>query len=151
MDEPEQYKVFELSGRNWRVGKFSAMRGLFIAKELMSELLPNLGISLPLPVPVSPNAKAMGEEEFTALARKILSACEQQLPAGWTPIFDALGNFAVIGLEHDMVTTVGLIGHVLQHNFQGFMNAGGWGGVAQSLGIGSPSTAPTSTNTSTPQ
>ncbi|MHB9057144.1 MAG: phage tail assembly chaperone [Paludibacteraceae bacterium] len=121
MNKRDLYKDFEFGGRNWRIGKFDAMTGSYIAYKLMAELLP-MGIGQQAGIPVSSSAKPMSKADFMELQRDCLLVCEEMLPAGPAPVIDKSGNFGVVGLEHDVKIVMALTIQVLVWNITSFFD-----------------------------
>src|SRR5665648_6504 len=93
----ELYDKFEYGGRQWRVGKFDAMTGSYIAYKLMSELLP-MGLGSRIGLPETPNESktSMNKKDFFELQKDCLGACCEMLPAGPTGVLNEDGTWGVI-------------------------------------------------------
>lgn len=116
------YDPFDFGGRKWRVGKFNAMLGSYIAYKLMSEILPmGLGAKIGLPASTS-SGKTMSKKDFFELQRDCLSSCEELLDAGPTCVLNEDGSWAVIDVEYDAPLVLALTIKVLAWNVTSFFD-----------------------------
>jgi len=99
------YKTFEFEDRKWRIGKFDAMTGSYIAYKLMAEAVP-FGLAAKLDIPVNKDAKTMSKTDFIDLQKDCLLVCSEFLPAGPIPVLNENGTFGVEGLENDAKTVL---------------------------------------------
>jgi hypothetical protein len=150
MNKREIYKQWEFGGRNWRIGKFDAMTGSYIAYKLMAEILP-MGLGGKIGIPVPKNGTAMSKTDFMDLQKDCLSVCSELLPAGPAPVMDENGNFGVQGLEYDAKTVLALTIQALVWNVRDFFDESLLSSMSEAMSIISPPAAKTSTSTSTPQ
>ncbi|HBC94297.1 MAG TPA: hypothetical protein DCZ10_15720 [Pelotomaculum sp.] len=144
MNKREIYKPFEFEGRKWRIGKFDAMTGSYIAYKLMAEMLPmGLNAAVGIPAPGSPEAQnlslapaqtaVMSKADFFELQRDCLSVVAEMLPAGPAPVLLENGQFGVDDLEHDARTVLALTIQVLSWNVSSFFDAALLGSLADSI------------------
>lgn len=131
----ETTKDIELAGRKWRIKKFDALTGSYIAYKLLSQMLPGgldkqLG-NMPEGRPI------MSKEDFVALQKDCLSVVQELKPAGNTELPVAVilsnGKWGVEGLEDDTVTVLSLTIHALVHNVSGFFDGKALQDLNQSL------------------
>ena len=116
----ETYKDITISERNFRIKKFDALTGSYIAYSLMAETLPmGVGKLIGLPEQKS-EIKKMSKQDFRDLQMDCLKVCSEKLTGGMQPIFDEGGNWAVIGLESDAVTVLALTIQALIFNVKSF-------------------------------
>ena len=150
VNKREIYKSFEFGGRKWRIGKFDAMTGSYVAYKLMAEVLP-MGIGQMAGIPKPTNGKTMSKVDFMDLQRDCLLVCAEALPAGPTPIMNANGTFGVVGLEHDAPTVLALTVQALAWNLTSFFDESLLDSLFGAMQNLFPHVAKTSTNGSTPQ
>jgi hypothetical protein len=116
-----EHKDIDYEGRKWRIKKFDAMTGSYIAYKLMAEALP-MGIGAKAGIPVPKSSKIMSKQDFIEFQRDCLSVCYEVLPVGLTPVLDGSGSFAVIGIEHDVKTVMMLTIQALTFNISSFFD-----------------------------
>lgn len=151
MEKRETSKVFDFGDRKWRIGKFDAFTGSYIAYKLMAEVLP-MGLAQQVDIPLPPgDAKPMSKADFFDLQRDCLGVCAELLDSGPTPVLNEQGNFGVIGLEHDAPTVLALTVQVLVFNVASFFDERLLTLLSGAMSNLKLPTAPTSTSMSTPQ
>jgi hypothetical protein len=133
IEKRELYETFDRDGRQWRIGKFDAMTGTWMAYRVANEVLPILGVAEMIGVPVRMDAKPMGKSDFLQLQRECLAVCAEMLPAGPTPVLNAEGTFAVQGLEYDAQTVGMLTVRALVWNLRSFFGANVWSSAVQAF------------------
>jgi hypothetical protein len=121
MSKREIYKIFEFGGRKWRIGKFDAMTGSYIAYKLMAEVLP-MGLGQQAGIPAPSGGRVMSKADFLELQKDCLSVCAEMLPAGPTPVLNEDGTFGVLDLEHDAPTVLALTVQALAWNLSSFFD-----------------------------
>lgn len=122
MEKRVNFKVIEFEGRKWKVKKFDALTGSFIAYTLMSQALP-AGLEAVAGIPNLPkNRGAMTREEFMTLQKDCLKVCYEVLPAGETAVMNENGTFGVIGIEDDTKTVLFLTIQSLVFNVSSFFD-----------------------------
>jgi hypothetical protein len=137
MGKRETTKTVEVGGRKFRLGKFDALTGSYIAYKLTTELLP-LGLSQKLGFDAPTERRAMSRGDFRELQMDCLRLCGEILPAGVTPVINDDGTFAVEGLENDTGSVLVLTIQALAHNVQDFFD----GDLLDSLSKGLPAFSP---------
>jgi hypothetical protein len=120
----ETYKEVELAGRKWRVGKFDAQTGSYIAYQLLFNMLP-MGLDSQLGN-LPKDRPQLSKADFLDLQRECLMVCsEVQLiddrPAV-VPVMMRDGRWYVEGLDSDTLTVIALTMHALVHNIASFFD-----------------------------
>lgn len=129
----ETYKDVKIGDRNFRIEKFDAYTGSYIAYKLMSEALPmGLGNQLGLP---DTQKVSMSKKDFMELQKDCLGVCYEHLPAGITPVLNDNGSFAVNGLEKDPKTVIVLTIHALLFNVSSFFDENLLDSIAKGLSL----------------
>ncbi|TWH46331.1 phage tail assembly chaperone [Sporomusa sp. KB1] len=127
MSKREDHKIVELAGRKWRIEKFDALTGCYIAYKVMGQVLPMgmdalvKGEAANTIVP-GPKLPVMSRQEFTELQFDCLGVCYEVLPAGKAPVIGENGAWGVAGLENDTVTVMTLTVHALIFNISSFFD-----------------------------
>lgn len=135
----EIYQAFEFGGRKWRVGKFDAMTGSYIAYKLMSELLPmGLGTKIGLPESKGASKTAMSKKDFFELQKDCLSVCEELIDAGPTCVLNEDGSWGVIDVERDAPLVLALTIRSLAWNVSSFFDESLLTSLAGALGLSRP-------------
>lgn len=129
----ESHKEVTIKGRSFRVGRFSARDGSFIALKVAGWLGPmfeGVGVAqkpedVKLFGLVGKLTANLTEAEFAHIQGKCLAVCEEQLKAGWTKIVNADSSFAVFDLEEDTALVLALTAHALLFNLSDFFGGNG--------------------------
>lgn len=121
MEKRINEKVVEFGGRKWKIKKFDAMTGSYIAYNLLAESLP-FGMDSGIGAPTSGSKKRMSKEEFRELQTDCLKVCFEVLPAGDSPVLLENGNFGVFDLETDTKAVLFLTFQCLVFNISGFFD-----------------------------
>lgn len=117
----ETYKIFEFEERKFRIGKFDAMTGSYIAYQLMGQLLP-MGLKLD-GIPSAPaGSKTMNKEDFKELQTECLKVCEEMLPAGPSPVINENGSWGIEDIQKDAKTALALTVQSLMWNVADFFD-----------------------------
>lgn len=124
MKKRELFKNFDYKGRKWRIGKFDAMTGSFIAYKLMAEVLP-MGLGAQLGVPMGQSGKTMSKQDFIDLQRDCLGVCFEMLDAGPTPVLNANCSWGVADVEFDAPLILALTIQALMWNVTDFFGESG--------------------------
>lgn len=133
----ERYDLFDYGDRHWRVGKFDAMTGSYVAYKLMSELLPmGLGHQLGLPAPA--DAKLMNKKDFMELQKDCLGVCDEMLVAGPTRVLNDNGSWGVIDVEYDAPLILALTIKALMWNVSSFFDESLLSSLAGALNLSPP-------------
>jgi hypothetical protein len=123
IEKRPKLKDVKVNGRDFRVKKFDALTGSYIAYRLMAEALP-MGIGRAVGIPENASSKAMSKQDFIEIQKDCLRVCFEILPAGEICIMGENGQFAVSGLEDDASTVLALTVHSIMHNISGFFGEG---------------------------
>ena len=137
MEKRELYREFQLAGRKWRVGKWDARTGSYWAHKFMTETPPqsirkglaNVGVF---------GSQAMNKADFFDLENDCLALVDEHLDAGWTPILNADGNFAVVGLEKEGGLVLLFVIQAMDFNLRSFFPEGGLASLASPLDTSQP-------------
>jgi len=132
MNKRVLFKTFELDGRKWRIGKFNAMVGSYIAYKLMAEVMP-LGIAQQAGIPVPAGGKSMSKADFIELQKDCLSCCYEFLPAGPAPVINENGTFGVEDLENNVKVVMALTIQALIFNVSDFFTENLLSSLADSM------------------
>jgi hypothetical protein len=136
VEKRETFKVVEMGGRKFRIEKFDALTGSYIAYTLLNLALPPmLGKQLAgsgIPVGGSSEGRMMSKQEFFEFQKDCLGACYEVLDGNTPPVMTENG-FGVIGLEKDLSTVLMLTVHVLLFNVLSFFEDGLWAGLLAEL------------------
>ena len=122
MQKRETFTTFETKGRKFKIDKFDAYTGSYIAYTLLTEALP-MGIGNKLGIPISGAQKKMSKDDFIALQKDCLKHVSEKLQAGDTPIIDDNGNWSVADLEKNSSLVLALTVKVLMYNVESFFDA----------------------------
>lgn len=122
----ETAKLVDIEDRTFRISKFDPLLGNYILLQLVQFILP-FGLSEKLGVPdaltSNVNQSVMNKVQFLELQRDILSACEEVLPAGETPVVREDGTYGIIGFTSSIAIRL-LIASVT-FNFSDFFDVNG--------------------------
>ena len=121
MEKREIHKQIEINGRKWRISKFDALTGSYIAYTLMSEILP-MGLNSKLGIPSPKTSTKMSKEDFINLQKDCLKVCGEVLPAGAAPVIGENGNWGVADAEHDAALVMNLTIQALVWNIPSFFD-----------------------------
>lgn len=128
MSKRETFKDLEVQGKRWRVGKFDALTGSYIAYKLLFQMLP-MGMEGQMEGVELPAGRAtMSKAEFIDLQKDCLSVCSELTYVGSQevaiPIMNQSGRWLVEGLENDTMLVMMLTIHSLVFNVSGFFQEG---------------------------
>lgn len=113
----ELYTTVVLNDEEYRFKKFTAISGLQIARLVLSKFAPivplignkgDVGMEEMLTV-VGGAIESVTDEDIEQLTKKCLRVCAKKMKTGWVDCIDGNGNYAIEGLEHDLITTILLI------------------------------------------
>ena len=77
MEKRETFKDVTFGGRKWRIGRFDALTGSYIAYKILTQILP-MGIEAQMGNLSLPKDRgAMSKEEFTSLQKDCLMICSE--------------------------------------------------------------------------
>lgn len=127
----ERYKELVLQGRKWRISKFDALTGSFIAYKLLFQMLP-MGLEQKMEGMNLPAGRStMSKDEFIELQRDCLAVCAELKVLGDPesggveapiPVVNSNGDWGVSGLEDDTMLVLTLTVHALIFNISGFFS-----------------------------
>lgn len=146
----EKFRDIEISGRRFRIGRFDARTGSYIAFRLMTQILPmgmdsevfgGIGESLPK------NRPMMSRDEFMELQNDCLRVCSEIQSVGGNdaPVLVLMpsGEWGVAGLEDDAVMVIALTVHALVFNVSSFFDGNALSGIMGSFqGVITPAFSP---------
>jgi hypothetical protein len=150
MSKREKSKIVEIAGRKWRIEKFDALTGSYIAYKVMGNSLPG-AIDSQVTGGNAPERKLMSKQEFMEIQMDCLRVCYEILPAGGAPVIGENGSWGVTNIETDTMTVLMLTIHALIFNISGFFDGNALKDLAESFKGMILFNAPTSTNGPTPQ
>jgi hypothetical protein len=131
MKKRELYKVFEFDERQFRIGKFDAMTGSYIAYKLMGEMIP-MGIKIE-GIPTAPQGSpVMSKADFIELQRDCLKVCAELLPAGPADVMNENGSWGIDDIENNAKLALTLTVQALTWNITDFFDVN----LLQSLATG---------------
>lgn len=141
----ETSRVVTISGRRWRIGKFDALTGSYIALKMLSKLV-NVGVGVLSGELKDPAiiAMAIGEQisvltksEFVEIQTECTSAVMELVEVGGKDVENPLrlpdGRWGVDGVGDNAVLVMGLVAHVLLFNLTGFFDEATLKGLKESF------------------
>ncbi|MCL6442071.1 MAG: hypothetical protein K6T83_01170 [Alicyclobacillus sp.] len=151
----DKFKTVTIKDHEYRIGKFSARDGAFIVAKLAGILAPAFnGLSAGMkdvrkPQDIDLSALDFGkifaplaslrEDDFHLIQDKCLHVCQVKLSAGYVPIVNDNGSFALEELEDDAAVVMALTVHAIIHNLASFFGGSPlMGFVGTILGMTSP-------------
>lgn len=159
----EEFKVIELAGKEWRIGKLDALTGNFLALKLIGKLGHILagvasGMVADYKVIFMSALTELGnftEHELYAIQATALSVCCQVTNVGgqatYLPVRTTDGRWAVADLGNDVITVLALTAHGVAFNLLPFFEGEALKQVLESFRSYSiPFALQTSTGTPTP-
>lgn len=147
INKRETFKEVTLDGRTFRIQKFDALTGSYVAYRLMAEALP-FGMGAEIGVPQTGEMKLMSKKDFKELQLDCLRVCFETLPAGITCVVNDNGSFGVPDLENDTKTVLALTIHALMFNISSFFGESLLDSIAKGIQGISQQTVQTSTSSS---
>lgn len=142
MSKKETFKDIVLAGKKYRVVKFDALTGSFIAYQVMTKMLPAI-MKMQSASPeqqaagIMSGAQSMGKEEFIAFQKDCLSVCYEMQNVGGqevpSPVIMADGRLAVAELKEDVMTVLSLTIHALLFNVTSFFDENALKSAMESL------------------
>lgn len=133
------FKTVEIGESTYRIKKFTAITGMQIARMILSKLTPlapllrEAGNDLDaetLYANLSQLSKCLdtiSDEELASLTKKCLLVCAKKMPHGYVNCIDDAGNYALEGLEYDLLLTLRLIWEAIAWGAADFFDANGLG------------------------
>lgn len=134
----EQFKDIELMGRQWRIGRFDALTGSYIASMLLMQVLPmGLEDQLGIKIPIASERSLMDKKTFMELQADCLSVCSEVktlsgVPAA-LPVLLPEGRWGVEDIETDIAIVMGLTVHALIFNISDFFQGNALESLIQSF------------------
>lgn len=133
MAKRETSKIIEVSGRKFKIEKFDALTGSYIAFTLMEKFLP-MGLEAKAGLANMPKGRELlSREEFTQLQKDCLGVVSEILPAGARPVIAENGYWGVNDIEKDTRLVILLTIHALAFNIAGFFDGEGLSELKASL------------------
>lgn len=136
----EKFKIVTVKGHDYRIGKFSAREGSYIVLKVSGILAPVFGPllgnldtkditspedidlkKLDIGAMIAPLAN-VPEADFNYLQEKSLKVCDVKLQAGFMPVVNDNGSFALQELEDDGLAIMSLMVHALLFNMTSFFS-----------------------------
>lgn len=149
MAKRETEKIVTISGRKFKIEKFDALTGSYIAFMLIEKFLP-MGLEAKLGLPSMPTGREMmSRAEFAALQKDCLGVVSEVLPARAAPVIAENGSWGIENIEKDTRLVLLLTVHALAFNVAGFFDGEGLSELKASLVDLIPVNMPTSTDTPT--
>ena len=151
MNDGARFKEVTIRGRTFRVKKFGARDGSFIAIKVSAILAPMFkGVDMDALAQGAKSAEDtsvagidlfgmvqelgnLSEKDFAYIQEKCLRVCSEQLASGYVPVLHDNGAFGVNDLEDDTLTVMALTAHALFFNLSGFFSESGLGGLFSGL------------------
>ena len=123
----EPYKDVEIGGRKWRIGRFDALTGSYIATLLLMQMLP-MGLDEKVSggalASLSKDRSLMDKATFMSIQIDCLKVISEIQSIGGVattlPILLVDGRWAVPDLENDLITVLALTVHTLIFNISDF-------------------------------
>ena len=159
----EKERIITLAGRRWKIEKFDALTGSYIAMKLGSKLANiavgvfagNLRDPAIIAMSVANEIGSLTKQEFNDVQAECLHVVKEMIQTGNQDIPNPIrlpdGKWGVEGLEYDGLLVMGLVSHALLFNLSGFTDAAALKDLKESFqGLISFNTK-TSTDTPSPQ
>lgn len=151
MAKRETEKIIELQGRKFKIEKFDALTGSYIAFVLAEKFMP-MGLDAKAGLTDMPKDRSlMSKQEFMDLQRDCLGVVSEILPAGARPVLNENGTWGVMDIERDTRLVILLTVHALAFNIAGFFDGEGLAELKGSLADILPARMQTSTDGPTPR
>jgi hypothetical protein len=120
MDKREIYKTFKYEGREFRIGKFNAMTGSYVAYKLMGQMLP-MGIIVD-GIKAPEGSQIMSKSDFIDLQKDCLKTCSELLPAGPAEVMYENDTFGIDDIENNAKLALALTVQALVWNISDFFD-----------------------------
>lgn len=149
MAKRETEKIVTISGRKFKVEKFDALTGSYIAFMLAEKFLP-MGLEAKVGLTNMPKGRELlSREEFAQIQKDCLSVVSEVLPARTAPVIAENGLWGVNDIEKDTRLVLLLTVHALAFNIAGFFDGEGLQELKAGLADIFPANMPTSMDTPT--
>lgn len=123
----EKFKDVEIEGRKFRINRFDALTGSYIASLLLMQILP-MGMGKQLGLDNLTEGSLMKKETFIELQKDCLKVCQELTNVGnvETPMFVMLpdGRWGVEGLQDETTIVLPLAIQTLVFNLSDFFQDG---------------------------
>jgi len=159
----ETQRVVTISGRRWKIGKYDALTGSYIALKMLSKLSHiavgvfsgNLKDQALIAMSTANEIGSLTKAEFNEIQSESLHVVAELKEVSGKDIENPIrlpdGRWGVEGLEDDALLIMTLVSHVLLFNLSGFFNAASLRDSKESFSGLIPFNMPTSTDTPSPQ
>lgn len=123
----EEFKMVDVGGRSFKIKKFDALTGSYIAYQLMSHLLPIMSKGKgDIQALLSSGIPIMPRDTFLELQKDCINVCSEVTVLNGVPVdlplMMADGRWAVDGLATDTVTVMTLTIQTLVFNVSSFFD-----------------------------
>ena len=130
----ETERIVTISGRKWKVKKFDALTGSYVALKMMSKLAHiavgvfagTLTDKAVIAMSITNEIGSLSKQEFVEIQAECLHVCAEVLRVGDkdidTPLRLPDGRWGVSDVEDDALLVMTLVGHVLLFNLSGFFD-----------------------------
>jgi len=143
----EPFKIVELAGKKFRIGRFDALTGSYIAFTVMTKMLPMIAELMggksetpdvnALAAGMMSSRASMSKADFLSLQKDCLSVCHEMQMAGTVEAPVAVmmesGAWGVADLEFDVSTVMALTVHALFFNVSSFFEGNALKGMMEGL------------------
>jgi len=158
----ETERIVTVSGRRWKVKKFDALTGSYIALKMMSKVshiavgvfAGNLTDKAVIAMSIANEIGALAKQEFNEIQSECLHVVTELVTVGDkvvdTPLRLPDGRWGVSGVEDDALLIMTLVSHVLLFNLTSFFDGNALKDSKESFKDLIPFGAQTSMNTPTP-
>lgn len=158
----ETSRIVTISGRRWKVGKFDALTGSYIALKMLSKLSHiavgvfsgNLTDKAVIAMSIANEVGSLTKTEFVEIQGECLHVIKELKEVGGKDIENPIrlpdGRWGVEGMEDDALLVMTLVSHSLLFNLSGFFSAAALRDSKESFNGLIPFNMPTSTDTPTP-
>jgi len=118
-------KQVEIMGRKFVVEKMNALKGSYVAFQILTKTLP-MGLAAKTGISLPSGNQSMSMSEFIELQTSLLSCIKETLRGGDTKILDEGGNFGVEELENNAPLLMRLTIESIVFNFSDFFEGALW-------------------------
>jgi len=146
MTKREPFKIIELAGKKFRIGRFDALTGSYIAFTVMTKMLPMIAELMSgkssepdinaVAAGMMASKATLSREDFLSLQKDCLGVCSelQQVAGVDAPVAVLLnGKWGVADLEYDVSSVMALTVHALFFNISSFFEGNALKGMMEGL------------------
>jgi hypothetical protein len=148
MAKREPFKFVTIADRKWRVGRFDALTGSYIAFTVMTKMLPMIAELMGGKAAGEPDVNALAagmmnsratlsREDFLSLQKDCLMVCSEVKEVAGVdaplPVLLTSGAWGVADLEHDVSSVLALTVHALFFNISSFFEGDALKGMMAGL------------------